>query len=114
MGVTVGFLVVTGVGSFIGVALGPMLVDRCGGYADDQGKYKSLVILVRITAVCSLGAIVAIAAVIVHFFDHSANTSSLKDVWLWVSWIAVSFIYSGDSATIATHTAINVEVVPEA
>lgn len=117
--VTVAFLIVTGVGSFVGVALGPMLVDKFGGYEDDEGKARSLRILVRITSICTFGALIAVIAVLCHFVwqetDPIKAVAAKKEMnlWIWVMWFGVSLIFMGDSATIATHTAINVEVVSE-
>jgi len=111
--VTVAFLVVTGAGSFVGVALGPILVDKYGGYEDDEGKARSLRILVRITSICTFGALIAVIAVLCHFAFSAAADKSAMNLWIWMMWFGVSLIFMGDSATIATHTAINVEVVSE-
>ena len=61
------FLLVTGLGSAVGVALGPILVDKYGGYADDKGKFTSLRILLSITRVVVAGAVAAVLALFCHY-----------------------------------------------
>jgi len=110
--VVTGFLMVTGVGSFLGVAIGPRLVDAAGGYADDEGKYKTLKLLLKFAAVASLGSGLAIAYTAVHLFIASDNALEGITDTPYLLWSIMMFIFLAQNATVATHTAICCESVP--
>jgi len=107
--VVTAFIFVTGVGSCVGVVLGPYLIDKYGGYSDDAGKYRSLVILVRMTLVGALAAGLASFAVSWRMSSDKVPVDTPSDLWLWIVWVSVAIIFAALSATIATHTAINIE-----
>lgn len=141
--VVVAFILVTGVGSFLGVILGPTIVDKHGGYADDVGKHRSLGLLLRFSAMAVVFAGIASFAVVkrmqsdeqleqhirqaeavaANITSYSNRTASeemhyqlaeMRDMWwLWTVWISVLFVYLCLNATLATHTAINCEAVPK-
>lgn len=122
--VVASFLVVTGAGAGVGVALGPIVVDKSGGYSTDIGKYKTLNILFRFifcAAVCSGISIAVVVVRVKYFIDKrctnldevtkACSNAELTDPFLWVLWTLVFVIFMMLSATIATLTAINCESV---
>jgi len=107
--VVLGFLIVTGVGSFLGVAIGPALVDKSGGYDDDKGKYTTLMLLLKFAAFAFLGSAAAIAYTLVHL----AAPKDLEIVETpYLLWFIVMLVFLAQNATIATHAAICCESVP--
>lgn len=110
--VVTGFLVITGVGSFIGVLLGPRIIDSHGGYGDKIGRYVSLVLLKRMTAVAAFGAGMAMFGISVRMALGGRTMGILWDPWLWEVGLAIMVLFIGINSTIATVAAINAESVP--
>lgn len=112
--VTTAGLLVQGLGMGLGIFLGPMLVNRYGGYSDHLGRYVTLHLLTRITAVCVFGAGLAVLSL---GFQLSAMTNELMDgskwnPWLWLFWLATLPINFGLAAQGGVQTVINIGCVP--
>jgi len=105
--VVIAFLVVTGLGSAIGVLLGPSIVDRFGGYADDLGRYNSLKILRAFSFVAAIAATIAIFAVSMRM--HLGKKRTMACPWLWILWLAIMVVYMSVNGMVAALTAINCE-----
>merc|ERR1712151_905872 len=91
--VTFAFLVVSGLGGGIGLALGPRYIDRGGGFGTPFGVVKTL-----------------------KFIGNVSIVAALAGAWgaacLWGIWAAVFLIWATRNACIPALFGIYVEVVP--
>jgi len=114
--VTAAGLLVQGIGMGLGIFIGPLLVNKYGGYHDDLGRFITLHLLLRITAVCTFGAGLAVLAMGIQLGSWSPNAelldSSLRNPWLWTFWFATIPINFALAAQGGVQTVINIGSVP--
>lgn len=103
-----GFLLCNGVGGAIGVAVGPRVIDRCGGFADAQGRWRSLQFIVCMMLCSVLGGITNIGVLAAKCAGGALGSSESSLVLLWISWAAHLLIFVGFNASLAGLTGINV------
>jgi hypothetical protein len=126
--VTTTNLLVNGLGMILGIVFGPVLMNMYGGYTDDLGRYVTLRLLLRITALTVFGAgfvILATGMQLSVWGDRAWNAlhvagsdeglmdSSLWNPWLWVFWVATVPINFSLAAQGGVQTVINIGSVPE-
>lgn len=114
--VTAAGLLVQGAGMGLGIFLGPALVNRYGGYYDDLGRYITLCLLQRITAIAMFGAGLATLSMAIQLSPwlegSSVLDSSLWNPWLWTFWLATVPINFALAAQGGVQTVINIGSVP--
>jgi len=114
--VTAAGLLVQGVGMGLGIFLGPMIVNKYGGYDDDLGRYVTLHLLLRITAVALFGAGMAVLSLGIQLSSWHEGAelldSSLRNPWIWCFWLATVPINFALSAQGGVQTVINIGSVP--
>mmetsp|Transcript_28642 Transcript_28642/g.62320 ORF Transcript_28642/g.62320 Transcript_28642/m.62320 type:complete len:622 (-) Transcript_28642:418-2283(-) len=114
--VTLAGLLVQGAGMGLGIFLGPILVNRYGGYQDHLGRYVILHLLLRITAVGAFGAGLAVLCMGIQLNtwaeDAELLDSSLANPWLWLFWFATVPLNFALSAQGGVQTVINIGSVP--
>jgi len=114
--VTAAGLLVQGVGMGLGIFLGPIIVNRYGGYDDDLGRYVTLHVLMRFSAVAMFGSGLAVLALGIQLSSWHEGAelldSSLRNPWLLTFWIATVPINFALSAQGGVQTVINIGSVP--
>jgi len=126
--VTLTNLLVNGLGMCLGIVFGPVLMNAYGGYTDDLGRYVTLCLLLRISALAVFGAGLVILATGMQLSvwgdrawsdlhhagsDNGLMDSSLWNPWLWVFWAATIPINFSLAAQGGVQTVINIGSVPE-
>mmetsp|Transcript_52225 Transcript_52225/g.167401 ORF Transcript_52225/g.167401 Transcript_52225/m.167401 type:complete len:647 (+) Transcript_52225:90-2030(+) len=112
--VTLMFLVVSGAGGGIGIALGPSYIDRRGGFSTPSGVRRSLRVLQRISIASAVAGIVGIGCLYGKLKSKDAGIwKRFGDHWLWMTWGAILLIWAARSACIPALCGINVQAVPE-
>lgn len=101
-------LVCNGVGGALGVAIGPRVIDRCGGFADQRGRWRSLKFIACMLAICVCGGATNIAVLVAKCHAGTLGTGGLSSTLLWASWGAHLMIFVGFNASLAGLTGINV------
>mmetsp|Transcript_82323 Transcript_82323/g.266549 ORF Transcript_82323/g.266549 Transcript_82323/m.266549 type:complete len:756 (+) Transcript_82323:102-2369(+) len=111
--VTLIFLLVTGIGGGIGIAVGPRRIDRLGGFGSAAGVVRSLQELRSFSVIAVFGGVVGIACLYGKLRGKdSGYLRAWGDHWLWLLFIAVFFIWGALNASIPGLCGINMEVVP--
>eukprot|EP00932_Pfiesteria_piscicida_P020160 SRR837773.6976.p1 GENE.SRR837773.6976~~SRR837773.6976.p1 ORF type:complete len:408 (+),score=56.50 SRR837773.6976:87-1226(+) len=112
--VTTAGLLVQGLGMGLGIFLGPIIVNRYGGYHDHLGRFVTLHLLLRMTAVCFFGAGLAVLCLGLQLsaMTNELMDGSLSNPWLWLFWLATLPVNFGLSAQVGVQTVINIECVP--
>eukprot|EP00930_Biecheleria_cincta_P038984 TRINITY_DN26802_c0_g1_i1.p1 TRINITY_DN26802_c0_g1~~TRINITY_DN26802_c0_g1_i1.p1 ORF type:complete len:471 (+),score=42.95 TRINITY_DN26802_c0_g1_i1:152-1564(+) len=105
-------LIALGIGGTSGAVFGPILVDKYGGFGDDEGKYRSLRIMRHFTSLSACAGIVAILVISLKMFSVYRLESELQDPRLWLVWTVFVGITICLTATATTFTSIAVESVP--
>lgn len=111
----VGFLITQGVGGVVGIALGPQAIDKCGGFLDPMGRYRSLKFISTMMGIATVGAYVTFGTTMLKWRDGTLgdpepNGSSL----LWVIWVALFVLFASFNCALAGVTGINIGAVPPA
>eukprot|EP00933_Yihiella_yeosuensis_P027617 TRINITY_DN21525_c0_g3_i1.p1 TRINITY_DN21525_c0_g3~~TRINITY_DN21525_c0_g3_i1.p1 ORF type:complete len:502 (+),score=101.61 TRINITY_DN21525_c0_g3_i1:32-1507(+) len=110
--VTLMFLLVTGIGGGIGIALGPGYIDRAGGYSDPPGVVRTLGILQRFCSVSAIAGMVGAGCLYGRLRGKDAGYwHGWGDHWLWLTFAAVFFIWGARNACVPGLCGLNVEVV---
>jgi MFS family permease len=113
--VTVMFLLVTGIGGGLGVAFGPWLVDRRGGFHKPAGVYRTLKLIAHFqaaAAVAGIGGVVCLYGKM-HVPASKRYSGEWGDEWIWLIWGCIFFIYLAHNAGVAALCGISVQVIPE-
>lgn len=105
-------LVALGIGGTSGAIFGPAVVDKYGGFGDDEGKYRSLRIMRHFASFSACAGIIAIAVISLKMTSVYTLQSELQDPRLWVVWCVFVGITFCLTATATTFTSIAVESVP--
>jgi len=110
--VTVMFLVVTGVGGGLGIAVGPWIIDRSGGFQQPTGILRTLKILMFYQVLAAIAGLGGVAALYGKFHEWH-YCSPWGDVWLWLTWLCIFVIYAAQNASVAALCGINLQVIPQ-
>eukprot|EP00928_Gymnodinium_smaydae_P019760 TRINITY_DN175_c0_g3_i1.p1 TRINITY_DN175_c0_g3~~TRINITY_DN175_c0_g3_i1.p1 ORF type:complete len:803 (-),score=167.50 TRINITY_DN175_c0_g3_i1:178-2427(-) len=110
--VTAMFIVVTGGGGGLGIAFGPWIIDRRGGFSQPPGVLRSLRVLWYFQLLAALSGLIGVAALYGKFHPWGYN-GEWGDAWLWISWASVFLVYAAHNASVAALCGINLQVVPE-
>jgi hypothetical protein len=118
------YLVLGGVGSVLGLYIGPKAVKKRGGGNTPLGVVHSLKILGSLSVVHLLGLLWGL----VCLYGKMRSTRELNmkvqadtwglmdiqlgDVWLWMTWASILAIWSTRNACLPTLAGINLDVMP--
>lgn len=119
--VTTMFLLVSGVGGGIGIALGPAHVDRIGGFNSPPGVLKCLRFLRHLSGVAAVAGIGGCLCLYGRGKGMESWTNEALqdgdgpwgDRWLWLTWFLIAVIWAAHNACVAALCGINMEVVPQ-
>lgn len=113
----VGFLVSQGLGGVVGIAFGPLAIDRCGGFLDNDGRYRSLQFISAMMATSMSGAMIILGCICLKWRSGGLGVQDPQDtqsVLLWVIWTAFFVVFASFNAGLAGLTGINIGAVPPA
>jgi hypothetical protein len=111
--VTLMFLLVTGIGGGLGIAMGPAYIDKRGGFSRAPGTLISLQTVRSFSTIAAVGGICGAACL--YGKMRSLDQGYLHewgDHWLWLMFAAVFLIWGAHNAMIPALCGINMEVVP--
>lgn len=113
--VTLMFLLVTGGGGGLGVALGPYMVDMRGGIQRPRGVLRTLRLLSYFQLVATTAGIGGIACLYGKLHQHASlqYAGDWGDGWIWSIWLSIFMIYAAQNACVAALCGISVQAVPE-
>lgn len=105
--VVMGFLLVTGLGGFLGVALGPMIIDSCGGVENAHGIKNSLAAIVKMQLLTVAGACVV-------FFGLMWRLQSAADHFtsMYICWFGCFVMFASCNGSLAGLTGVNAGALP--
>mmetsp|Transcript_85513 Transcript_85513/g.275883 ORF Transcript_85513/g.275883 Transcript_85513/m.275883 type:complete len:732 (-) Transcript_85513:91-2286(-) len=111
--VTLAFLLISGIGGGVGIALGPRHIDKLGGFGNATGVVRSLRELRKFSLIAVLGGFVGIVCLYAKLKDTDYRSSMLdsNDRWPWLLFVALTLIWGAHNASVAGLCGINMEVV---
>merc|ERR550532_1728403 len=93
--VTLMFLLVTGAGGGIGLALGPSYIDKHGGFNACPGVKRSLGILQKFSIVSAVAGVLGIGCLYGKLRSRDSGIwHRFGDHWLWMTWGLVLVIWA--------------------
>lgn len=105
------FLIVCGLGGWLGLVVGPKAIDGIGGYNDEKGRSKSMGLITGMVLGALGSAMVGSTAVMLQMerlSDGSAILGDTADPVLYFMWASVFVTFACLNGTFAGLTGINV------
>lgn len=107
------FLVVTGAGSGVGIAIGPRHIDKRGGYGSGPGLCRSLGSLWWFALYAASAGFLSVLAVMAKAQEQHQIWGVWGDPWLYVIWCGVFALNAAQNGGVAALCGINLESVSE-
>ena len=86
--VTLMFLVVTGCGSGVGIALGPRHIDKRGGFREAPGICRSLRSLYMFALIAAAGGFFAVVCIVAKAVETEQWWADWGDPYLYLTWFS--------------------------
>eukprot|EP00928_Gymnodinium_smaydae_P062963 TRINITY_DN4667_c1_g1_i1.p1 TRINITY_DN4667_c1_g1~~TRINITY_DN4667_c1_g1_i1.p1 ORF type:complete len:573 (-),score=128.90 TRINITY_DN4667_c1_g1_i1:45-1763(-) len=109
--VTTSNLVINGIGTGLGIVVGPILVNGCGGYSTDQGRHITLRLLQKFSLIGASGGCVVIFGIVMQLRGNNDGLGG-HSPWLWVTWLGTLPLNFALTSQVGVQAVINIGSLP--